>query len=168
MEIPQRQWASHERHWRRWWTRRWGSRRWGTELFQSHSRDVPAGRIDVDSRGKSYQAPRADVEEVKNEEDDVDDDKDKVESRAVAESTLSEARTTTIPEGKSWNFTKKGVLPLGTEKRANDESADDLENLDDSAVGGKEASVQSNVAHGSERKSFMKINDNWKIREKGF
>lgn len=86
----------------------------------------------------SLQSPGADVEEVQDEQDDVNDDTDEVESRRESEATLSEAGTSSVP--------------LRAEKRADDESDDDLENLDDSAVGGKVAGVQRNLAHSESRK----------------
>ena len=87
----------------------------------------------ADNGEETLHSELVDVEEVDDEENDIDNDDDKVETRYVAETTVSEARTTSVP--------------VGAEKRAEDESSDDLEDLDDTSVGLKVASVELDVSH---------------------
>lgn len=42
---------------------------------------------------------------------------------------------------------ERKILPVAAKNRADDESADDLDDLDDSTVGGEIAGVERDVAH---------------------
>jgi len=96
--------------------------------------DVPddqhGGHQEEDGRNHrvdSLKLPHREVEKVENEKNNVDDDDDEVESTAEAETTLTEAGL--------------AAIPVGAEQRADDESADDLEDLDDTSVGAQVAGV---------------------------
>lgn len=94
----------------------------------------------------THQSPGSDVEEVQDEENDVDNDADKVESRGKTETTLAEAGTSSVPERlEVLHFSTSEIslnIPLTTEEGADDESCNNLEDLDNSTVGGEVVSVQ--------------------------
>ena len=100
------------------------------------------------------------VEKVDDEEDDIDDDNDKVQSGAVANAALTEARPAAVPKQNhcgnpklAWSANdydktrEKVFLPASTEKRADNESDDHLHDLDHAAVCLQVASVQRNFSH---------------------
>ena len=69
------------------------------------------------------------IEEVQKEENDVDDQDHKVQTGSKAQTSFAEARAASVP--------------LVAEQRADNDADDDLEDLDDSTVGGQVASVES-------------------------
>ena len=80
----------------------------------------------------AHQRPDVQVDQVENEDDDVDDKDDEVETTAVAETALAEARL---------------AVPGGAQEGADDEADDDLQDLHD-AVGASDVHrVQTDIGH---------------------
>jgi len=96
-------------------------------------------------RVDSLEFPDGQVHEVQDEEDNVDDNNDEVQTAGEAETSLAEARL--------------AAIPVGAEQRAHDESANDLEDLDDASVRAQVTGVD--VGHCS---SVRRIGS-WELRE---
>lgn len=84
---------------------------------------------DPDDGVEALHAVDGHIQEVQEEENNVDDDDDEVEAAGVAEASLIEAGL--------------AAVPVGAQKRASDETADDLQDLDDASVGAQVTSVET-------------------------
>lgn len=75
------------------------------------------------------QFPHSQFNEVQNQQNNVDDEEDKVDAANISESSFPKARFATIP--------------ICAQERWDDESEDDLGDLDDAAVGSEIVSVET-------------------------
>jgi len=84
-------------------------------------------------RVQTFRLVHREIEEVHDEDDNVDEKDDEVETAAVAEATIVEALTTTVPSA--------------AEQRAQNDADDNFDDLDDATVCLEITTIESNVTH---------------------